>query len=494
MRHSLFPLLRRQMTPVCVVLIALLVGGAFFRLAVVRSFHAPAGDGLQYYALSQELSRANRFAYGPPPHPLTYTRLPGYPLFLAYVAIRQPGLPLVQHIVTATKANVVLDLGSAVLVFLMLGRLRRQLGEPSPFLHAPLLGLGFVLASPLLLRMSCFALTEGLATFLATLSLYLAMCAAQATRRSKRISLSLLLGMTLGAAQLVRADALSLWPALFPLFFGLGPVAALPPRRRFSSPAPFLIPLLLAGAAALLVFAPWPLRNLSQFGEPHPFAWQWRLSDGTPLRTGPLAWARTWSSGAYGESYIDVLFARSLPLDPQRPGVLQPSMYDSDEERAKLGALFSRYNRERLSPAVDAEFAALSAERTARRPLRTLFVLPLRRLLSMWQPVGEHELPMVVPWLGLPAGRPFYSVWEYGLYALAVLGLLLLRRSPEGWPIGAALGVYVAVRSILLCYTVPLGLTQRMLAPVMPALLMLSACGAAFLIAQVADKVRSWRR
>src|SRR5437870_2532881 len=90
---------------------ALVVLGLGLRLAAVHSFHAPAGDGLQYYALSQELARGHRFAYAPPPAPLTYTRLPGYPLFLAYVAVRQAGLGLVPHIVRATQANALLDIG-----------------------------------------------------------------------------------------------------------------------------------------------------------------------------------------------------------------------------------------------------------------------------------------------------------------------------------------------------------------------------------------------
>jgi hypothetical protein len=471
------------------VLLALLIAGAKFRFAVVHDFHAPAGDGLQYYALSQQLLRAHRFAYYPPPLPLAYTRLPGYPLFLAFVAIRS-AVSLVQHIVFATRANVVLDLGSALLVFLIGRSLTRLLGrKPAPeaagqagfFLRvfAPFFGLGFVLVSPLLLRMSCFALTESLATFLSTLALYLAVRAGLGKSRGARLGLGLLLGMALGAGQLVRADTLTLWPAILVLLLGIW---------RRSKPALGL--LLVAGLGALAVFAPWPLRNLREFGHPYPFAWQWRTMQGVPLSTGPLSWARTWSSGAVGQAYIDVLFASSAPLDPNRPGVLTPAMYDSEDERLELLALFQRYDRERLSPGVDAAFLALAQKRQTRHPLRTYVVLPFWRLVHMWQPVAEYELPMHVSWLGLPARRGLWADSEYGLYALALLGLFSLVRLLPGRPLGAAIFVYLGTRSVLLCYTVPLGLTQRLLAPIMPALLLLSACGAASLL----DRVSSWRR
>ena len=66
----------RPSTP-WLVAIALVIGLGF-RLALVSSWHAPAGDGLHYFQLSQELRAHGRFAYGPEPRELTYTRIPGY--------------------------------------------------------------------------------------------------------------------------------------------------------------------------------------------------------------------------------------------------------------------------------------------------------------------------------------------------------------------------------------------------------------------------------
>ena len=98
----------------------LIAAALLFRLAVVSSYQAPAGDGLQYFKLSHELRQNRRFAYAPPPAPLAFTRLPGYPLFLAFIA--QPSLPLTleQHLLWATRWNALLDVASGVLIFAIL--------------------------------------------------------------------------------------------------------------------------------------------------------------------------------------------------------------------------------------------------------------------------------------------------------------------------------------------------------------------------------------
>ena len=92
------------------------------RLAIVSSWYAPAGDGHQYYRLSQELLAQGRFAYGPTPQPLAWSRLPGYPVFLALIAVRKAPLGLDSHLVRATQANALLDVMTAIVVVLLLRR------------------------------------------------------------------------------------------------------------------------------------------------------------------------------------------------------------------------------------------------------------------------------------------------------------------------------------------------------------------------------------
>ncbi len=91
----------------------MLLPALVLRLTLVQESHGSAGDGVQYHQLAQILKTEHRFAYLPAPSPLTYTRLPGYPLFLALIQPAQ-ALPIEEHLVSATRANAVLDVGTAV--------------------------------------------------------------------------------------------------------------------------------------------------------------------------------------------------------------------------------------------------------------------------------------------------------------------------------------------------------------------------------------------
>ena len=91
-----------------------IAAGLAFRVALVLSWNRPTGDQLQYYALAQELLTHHRFAFQPEPFPLAWTRLPGYPLFVAFLAAPFP-MSLESHIVRVTLWNALLDLGSALI-------------------------------------------------------------------------------------------------------------------------------------------------------------------------------------------------------------------------------------------------------------------------------------------------------------------------------------------------------------------------------------------
>ena len=442
------------------VLGGMLVAGTVFRLYLVRGHHVPAGDGLQYWTLSQELLRAGRLAFGPPPAPLTFTRMPGYPLFLAFVAVCQYPADLETHLVWATRANAILGVATAALAFVIL-RARRFSWAVA---FAALAG---VLLCPLLFILASYGLSETLATFLTTLEILLAL----RTLRSARLRDASLTGFVAGAAQLVRTDAALVLPAVVVALWS----SEAPRRRRVGLLAVCL------GAAAL-VFSPWPLRNLVRFGRPYPTAWQWRtLTDGRPLPTGLLAWARTWATGAESEAFLDFVFAAEAPVDLKSPEMMRDSMYDDGAERARVYTLFWRYNRHGLTPPIDSEFRKLASERARRAPLRTYVVLPLRRLLAVYRPVPEHELTMNAPWLGLPRFRPNVGYWDFTVYGLAGVGLagLLRATAPAGHRrMALVLAAAIVSRSLLVPVVVPLAVTQRFLAQVYPLLIVLAAIGA----------------
>lgn len=436
----------------------LLFFGACFRLTLVSEYRVPAVDGLQYYALSQQLLSSGRFAFAPPPAPPTYSRLPGYPLFLAYVAVRQAPVDLGTHLLRATRVQALLDVGTALLVFLVLRTLAA--GTAAAFL-----GLALVLVTPLLFVLASHTLTETLATFLATLELFLAVRA----MAQRHLLYAVLAGAVAGFAQLVRADAVTLAQAVI---LALA-CARAPARRR-------LLMIAACGLAAAAVFAPWPIRNLRQFQKPYFAAWQWRTATtGKPLPTGPIAWARTFSTASRQEFFLDPVFAFEQPFDPRN---LLPWMYDSPAERQELLSLIARYNRERLSPEVDAGFRRLADERARRAPFRTYVELPLRRLLAMFESVPNNELSMKASFLGLPQHRPWVRYWDWLLYLFALGGAGLLwwrqRTHTIAYPAAAILLLPIAVRCAVLPLTVPMGLSQRFLIEAFPMLIALAACGA----------------
>jgi hypothetical protein len=171
-----------------------------------------------------------------------------------------------------------------------------------------------------------------------------------------------------------------------------------------------------------------------------------------------------------------------LPLyfgNPIPPQVLEPKMYDSEAERLRVLALLSRCNRERYSGGAAAEFQALARERARRHPFATYLWLPLSRAAHLWAPVPEWELPMRSARFGLPRGRPVLAGVELALYALALLGAFVWWRADRR--LFLALLAYIAARTLLFAWVVPLGGTQRYLAEAAPAFLIFAAGGLGWL-------------
>ncbi len=431
-----------------------------FRLKLVTTYHSPAGDGLQYYVLSQELARADRYAYGPPPAALTYTRLPGYPLFLAYVAVRKAGIGLERHLIQATRWNVLCDFGSALLVGILLGGVFFQTPTQARRNAARrLCGAILVLGCPLIFLHSCYALTESLATFLSTLQVVLAL---RLITTRWPLVLACAIGVCAGCSLLVRLDALTALPAVA---LGLW-------RRPADSPSRLGLAALI-GLLALSVYTPWPLRNLARFGQTHMSAGFWRTAQGQPLPDEPIRWERTWACGHPGETYIDLSFVYNANLDVEKR--VLPAMYDSPAERTRLERLFHLYNRERFSTRVVSQFATLASERTQRAPLRTLFWLPLCRAFYLWSPVPEYELPLRAEFLGLPSNRWVFGVFDKITFLLALLGAFVLGLRGERDLLWLFL-VSVVARTLVVCYASPF-VHQRYLIELMPLILGLSSCG-----------------
>jgi hypothetical protein len=251
-----------------------------------------------------------------------------------------------------------------------------------------------------------------------------------------------------------------------------------PSKRRVQLAAVYL------GTAAL-VFAAWPVRNLVRFGEAHVAATTWRASDGTPLRDGPVQWARTWADSAPGDSFWELYFVYKGPIQIDRPGVVTPKLYDDEAERKRLVEIFTHYNKEGLSPSVNDEFLALARERFTKHPLRTLFVLPARRIFHLFQGEPEYEMPMRVPWLGLPTLRPLFGIIDACVFVLAALSGLAWRSDQRRWLL--LLAVPLLLRCALYGFAIPQATTQRYLVEAYPLIALLALMGGLAL----ADRVRT---
>lgn len=449
---------------IAVLLLASVAGAVTLRFAIVEGYHVGAVDGQQYIQLADTVVARQVFAFGLDAPP-TFTRLPGYPLFLAYV-VRVTGLHYDRQVLRACQANSLLDVASALLVFLML---RRRAGP-----WAALVGFWLVALCPLLIILASHALSETLSTFLMTLELFLALQAGQSRRPLVHAALC---GLVAGLAQLVRADAITIAPAVALALW----LAASTRRDRLRLWA-------TAAAVAIVVFLPWPIRNLRQFGHPYVASWQWRtVTGGRPIPVGPVAWAKTWAHGGFQESGVDPAFTFEKPLLSLGFSFVA-HMCDTRAECEQVRKLYADKDAANaITPEIDERFFALARERAARAPFRTYVTLPAQRFLYMLQSLPKAEFTMKAPLIGLPKYRAEVRYLDGTAYALAALGaLLLLLRDRR---LAAILLLAFWVRALLLPYVVPLNLTQRHLMQVFPLLLMMAAWCPWLLVGQVRQRL-----
>ncbi len=473
--------------------IALLFGaGLGLRWAVAQEFHASAGDGQEYHRLARELRRAGRYAYGPPPAPLSYARMPGYPLLLALVEdpddasaerqvvamdraaaadalvagergvdellarqreARSPGFQ--ELLLRGAHLNVLFDAVTALLV--LATALEAGLGR-----RAAWLACGLALACPLLLLDCCYLLRESLATAMTMLTVYLLV---RGMRRGSGRAL-VLAGAVAGATMLVRIDAVAIGAAFLP------PLAALQQWRRR---ALFAVAALAATAA---VFAPWPIRNQLRFGAPHVAGATWSNAYGDVFPTGGRDWMRTWMDDPH-EGWLTFRLDNKMKVTARDLDRV-PACYDYVDQgaRAELIALFEAYNREGLSPAVDAALHNLALRRLRAHPLRVAAWLPLRRAFLWWlhfTPVEEQPLRSVI--LGQPAGRFAFELSSWLFFAGALAGLAILLRRSNTRPLAWLFLLAMASRTLLMSYASPDG-CQRYLAPIYPLALIATAVAA----------------
>ncbi len=417
------------------------------RATIAEWWHAPAGDGVQYYSLASNLVAHHVLAYGDL-RP-TWTRPPLYPLFLARVVDRTLQ-PLEEHLVRATRWNARLDVCTALLVWLIAWRRR--------VVVAGWLALVGVLACPLLILLSTYALSESLATLLTTAVILFAVLALEGAA----VRWAIAAGLVGGALMLIRADGVTVIP---PVVLALW-LARASRRRRLTAIVAF-------GVAWAAAIAPWGIRNVRLFGEPHLLGAKWLAKDGTPMRTGPEEWMWTWERHASaGLMNLRMLSRTHLDLT-----LMPAEVIHDDQERRAVEHALDDCNAAGVSADVAREFRALSVERRRRYPFEVYVKTPLGRMKDLWMDtIQEGDMPLGVAPFGL-GERALFTRFDHRLYLLALAGLLLALIPGAGRRHAklAAIIALAALTRTAVDGATQAHVTQRYLVEIYPLVILLAA-------------------
>jgi len=154
--------------------------------------------------------------------------------------------------------------------------------------------------------------------------------------------------------------------------------------------------ILVCVLLALTPFAAWTVRNYRVFHVFQPLAPRYATDPGEPTWPGWQRWTKTWCLD-FVSTYQVYWNLPSAPLDIQD---LPARAFDSPAQRVATAQIFADYesNGEELSPAIDARFAQLAAERIAVHPLRYYVWLPLGRVADMLFRPRVENLPIDLDW------------------------------------------------------------------------------------------------
>jgi 4-amino-4-deoxy-L-arabinose transferase-like glycosyltransferase len=377
----------------------------------------------------------------------TFSRLPGYPGFLAAVF----AIFGWSNFRAVLLIQVLFDLGTCFLVADLARRFASERAAKVAFLLAAL--------CPFLANYAAAALTETLEVFFTTLALDLALCGFAALRDDNNQSpkapptLWLGCGLSIGACVLLRPDGGILfgavagyWALVFLRSFMMRP-------KQTSRIVPRLFPLLRAGVIlTVCTFAPlvpWTLRNLHTMHRFQPLAPRYANDSDERVMPGFNRWTKTWMADY---ASVQEIYWK-LPGDPIDVALLPHRAFDSAEQRQTTEQLFADHNRDQdMSPELDARFAALAAARIQAAPLRYYVWLPALRIADMWLRPRAELLPSDPRWWEFDDDPAWLTVSiAFGLINLACVAAAAagLLRSRHVFGIGL-LVLFVAMRSLFL--------------------------------------------
>lgn len=429
--------MRRSYVTLAIALLTLVLG-AWLRLWFLWHFPQVNGDGLIYGDIAKNwllhgiYGRTVYAAAGATIHP-TLIRLPGYPLFLA-ACFRVFG---VDHYGAVLYLQVVIDLVSALIVAWTTraiaggraGMWALSLAALCPF-------TANYVATPLSETLSIFCIAVGCAALV-----WLQMRPGWAP--------SLVLAVDWSYATLLRPDGALLAIASFLAIVALAnrSFAGLPPLGRARARRLALG----AGLLSVIPFLFWTARNFRTFHIFEPLAPRYATDPGETTVPGFQRWMKTWIVDFTSTS--DIYW--NAESDPMEVNLLPARAFDSPAQQEETADIFAAYNETTtITPAIDARFNALAAEREHTHPLRSYLELPLLRVLDMWLRPRTEMLNIELRWWQYDrhnAETEFatgYAVLNLAYIVLAVIGAWRLRRRQAMLVFGII--TYCVLRSLLL--------------------------------------------
>ena len=290
-------------------------------------------------------------------------------------------------------------------------------------------------------------------------------------------ALAMLLGFSVGLGTLFRPET----PLLLAIFF----LIAVPYLLRIHEFRRSVQLVLLAGFACVLPLVPWGIRNAVTLHEFQFLAPEYSNIPGELIPYGFMKWERTWLF-RFRDVY-DVSW--NLNSDAIEIDTIPSYAFDSPQQKERVTKLLDQYNQDQtLTPAEDAAFGEIGAERTARHPLRTYLCVPFLRVFTMWftprielLPFSGQVWPPAEAWNNDPVDMSF----TIGFFLLNVVyvflglwgGWRLWRYGAGARPILLFFLLYTAIRTaflttletpepryVLECYPILLALIGALLA------------------------------
>jgi len=417
---------------------AALLAGLLLRMFFVHIHPLFLGDTLTYGDLAHNMLAHHVYGLTEDRIRPTLIRLPGYPLFLAACFVVFGNA----NYLAVVWVQVAMDLVACALLGLLAARLMGR--------RAGLAVLWLAALCPFTANYAAAALTETLSLFCVTLAFFgLERWVSRWRDGERGLGWAAVVGVALAVAVLTRPDEGLLAAAVVPVMVWVGLRVG---RKGFVGG---LMPAVVASAIVVLSLSVWAGRNWRTFHVIQPLAPKYANDPGEVVNYGFQRWYRTWAIEF--KSTVDVYW--NYDGDLLRVEDLPDRAFDSAEQRAETSALYAQYNAESAAtPAFDAAFGRIAAERVAAHPLRYYVVLPVAREMNMWLRPRTELMKMPIDWWAWRA-HPGRSVFEMGCALLDAAYLLLAmiglwRWRSRGWSGNAALAFamvgFVALRCVLL--------------------------------------------